>query len=453
MLPQRGATFAYPITVLILIFVWVATSYMPARASSAVAGPAVLTTGSGAGAGAVPTAARSDAAAAAVHANDGMPTLLQARSLLLHAAVLAGGLPMIQAHAFIAAGIIIGTIFLLDAHKWIASPKLLLSWLLAGIVAVVLSAPQLVLFRKTVNEGFYGKFMTFGWLFHNYEFGQPYGMAGFLRFWWYSLGAAVPLFLAAMLLFSSEACAGYSAARRLHKDDGARAVDQFAAQRVQAGVLMLAASSVTALPTVPGKDHRKHAQLCDAAVLHKVEAWMRVPLNAVASALGDVAHLARLDLHNDVLARVNACNVLSPTGRALDALKMCIGAWAVFMVANYINFQPWDRDNAKIYYIWVFVASCVSASLLVLPFETLLGSKLANARVAAASAPWNAAATLTSLRGLTADATAPTVMPTAASTLERVAKPVGPGAAAPSSLDALLCGTVHPGAHSALSLG
>jgi hypothetical protein len=37
-----------------------------------------------------------------------------------------------------------------------------------------------------------------------------------------------------------------------------------------------------------------------------------------------------------------------------------------------VNFQPWDRDNSKLYYIWIFVASALSGGLLAAPIEALL---------------------------------------------------------------------------------
>ena len=51
--------------------------------------------------------------------------------------------------------------------------------------------------------------------------------------------------------------------------------------------------------------------------------------------------------------------------------------------SNYINFQPWDRDNAKLFYIWVFVASPLTGSLLALPFEFVSGAPRGRALIGA----------------------------------------------------------------------
>ena len=59
------------------------------------------------------------------------------------------------------------------------------------------------------------------------------------------------------------------------------------------------------------------------------------------------------------------------TGRALDALKLAVGAFAVFLLGNYVNFQPWDRDNCKLFNVWLMIASGFSGALLAAPFEYL----------------------------------------------------------------------------------
>ena len=69
-------------------------------------------------------------------------------------------------------------------------------------------------------------------------------------------------------------------------------------------------------------------------------------------------------------------NALSLNGRALDTLKLGAAGAAVFFVGNYVNFQPWDRDNCKLFYIWVFIASTLVGPLLAAPAEALIGSRL-----------------------------------------------------------------------------
>lgn len=38
-------------------------------------------------------------------------------------------------------------------------------------------------------------------------------------------------------------------------------------------------------------------------------------------------------------------------------VKFSVALWAVFVLANLVNFQPWDKDNTKIFAIWMFGAA------------------------------------------------------------------------------------------------
>ena len=160
LLPQRGANFAYPMVLFALLLVWRAT----------------------------------DAAAALTHG--------ERRSLLVHAAAFTATLPLVQAHAFIAGGVIIAVVFLLDAHKWAADHRMLMSWVWAGLAAALLGGPQLALFQKHVAKGSGGSFTKMGWIYLNHDLGRE---RGFFGFWWMSLGPALPLFLAAVALFAADA--------------------------------------------------------------------------------------------------------------------------------------------------------------------------------------------------------------------------------------------------------
>jgi hypothetical protein len=69
-----------------------------------------------------------------------------------------------------------------------------------------------------------------------------------------------------------------------------------------------------------------------------------------------------------------SANPLSLTGRALDALKIGLGGLAVWILGNWVIFQPWDRDNCKLFYIWVFIASSFAGMVVAAPFEYLFSS-------------------------------------------------------------------------------
>ena len=210
LLPQRGATFAYPMAVLSLLLVWLGTD----------------TSGSGAK----------------------MSTSVR-RSLLVHAALFAGSLPLVQAHAFIGIGIIIAITFVLDAHKWGNDVNTAISWALAGAVAIATGGPQMVLFQKTVTKGHEGKFLAYGWLYKNYEFGKPDGPLGFFRFWWHSLGPALHIFVVIMALYVVECVRAQRAAAALVKQNGSNGVTHFLTSLAAAAVACRVCLTAAAAPT------------------------------------------------------------------------------------------------------------------------------------------------------------------------------------------------------------
>ena len=377
LLPQRGATFAYPMAVLVLLLVWVGTA--------ATAG--------------VPPALRL--------------TVPERRAFLVYAALFTGSLPLVQAHAFIGLGVIIGTFFVLDAHKWGADVDTAIAWATAGVVALATGGPQMALFRKTVEQGAYGKFLSYGWLFNNYEFGEPHGSpVGFFRFWWHSLGPALHLFCVVSVAYLIEAVFAYRLGITLRHAHGVGAVDTFLAG-IGAGDLVSGASDGKREPPLrskataaaaaaaaavaashharrddddanaeesggmgPSPSHGRGAAtptLLSAFLTEAYSKWL-VPQWAY---LGRALRLAELD------AAIAPANALTLNGRALDTAKLALGAFLVFLLGNYVNFQPWDRDNAKLYYIWVFVAAAINGAALAAPIEALaLASRSAAARFA-----------------------------------------------------------------------
>ena len=179
LLPQRGANFAYPMVLLVLLLVW--------RASDA-------------------------SLRIALH---------ERRSLLIHAAAFAALLPMVQAHAFVGLAIMMAVYFVLDAHKWLADLRLLLAWGTAGLVAAAVGYPQMAMFAKQVTKGAGGHFVTYGWIFRS----NPYGaggsaLSGFFSFWWASLGPAVPLYCVTLVILLWEVFAAWRFSREALKRGG-----------------------------------------------------------------------------------------------------------------------------------------------------------------------------------------------------------------------------------------
>eukprot|EP01103_Thecamoeba_quadrilineata_P002638 TRINITY_DN12557_c0_g1_i1.p1 TRINITY_DN12557_c0_g1~~TRINITY_DN12557_c0_g1_i1.p1 ORF type:complete len:278 (+),score=50.01 TRINITY_DN12557_c0_g1_i1:19-852(+) len=48
----------------------------------------------------------------------------------------------------------------------------------------------------------------------------------------------------------------------------------------------------------------------------------------------------------------------------VSQIKFSLGFYFIFLISNYVIFQPWDKDNTKLFYLWVFVAAAVIANLL-----------------------------------------------------------------------------------------
>lgn len=309
MLPQRGANFAYPVAVLVLSFVWMATD-------------------------------------ANISLHQG-----HRRTLLVSAAVLAASLPMVQAHSFIGLGLIIGVIALCDIHKWLADSHLFMSWVYAGIAAIVFAYPQMAQFTDTVSSGFKGKFLQYGWLFNNYEFGEPHNsVLGLLNFWYHNLGPAVYLFLFAILASTLEIISAYRLTRKLSQT-GDRATEFGKYLATTISNMGESIGEPNPLPPAP-KSATGSVRPLPTMVFPFIRSM-------------------NLDLLDSYFAPLNA---FSPTKRALDTVKLALGGLLVFLVSNYINFQPWDRDNAKIYYVFLFVAAPLNGALLAAPFEYFASS-------------------------------------------------------------------------------
>ena len=184
LLPQRGANFAYPMAVGVLLLVWRASD-MRLRLGDRARG-----------------------------------------SLLTHAAAAAAALPMVQAHSFIGLAIMVGVYAALDAHKWLARPALAAAWARAGAVAALVGYPQIAFFQKQVAKGAGGRFTTLGWIHAGNHYGRAGGLRGFAAFWWTSLGPAVPLYLACLCLAAADACAAGWFARRLAAARGPQALQE-----------------------------------------------------------------------------------------------------------------------------------------------------------------------------------------------------------------------------------
>jgi len=75
------------------------------------------------------------------------------RRLLIVVAAICAMLPLVHAHSFVCMAVIVGTIFALEAHAYIADPMQLTAWIPAGIVCILLFLPQYIAINKVEDEG------------------------------------------------------------------------------------------------------------------------------------------------------------------------------------------------------------------------------------------------------------------------------------------------------------
>jgi hypothetical protein len=404
-LPQRGANFAYPMALVVLTLVWGAGEWGTGRRGGPV--------------------------------GDAPPTTPERASLLLAAAVLASALPLVQAHSFLALAVIIGTVFVLDAHKWTASPALALGWARAGAAAAVLALPQLRQFSSRVTAGAGGKFTQRGWWFVNHDSGRTGGVLGFFSFWWLNLGPALPLMLLALGALAAEtllaralveralakpgvspetlarACgyveecdwveapaqgAGGGGAASLAAGFGRVAAAPGSAARAAEGaapptpvgtttgeaspqpppgvpvaVAYAAPPAAGAAGAPPTGDEPSFSELLWGAAKASVKADTGGAVDLEVLLTPERYASRWLDVTGGRLFFLNAASL---TGRGFDALKLAAGAFAVFLLGNYVMFQPWDRDNCKMFYVGLFVNAAVVGALLAAPFEALAAAAL-----------------------------------------------------------------------------
>lgn len=425
-LPQRGATLAYPLILVVVLLLWQAMKPSPSPASPS------------------------------------MP-LSERRTLLMVCAILCALLPLVQAHSFAAMAVFVGTAFLLDAHSWLADLDVLLqAWLPAGFVACVVFAPQWLVFGRMVDGQ--NHFLEFLPVFRGQAAQAPEAvkailgqslLADFIWCWVRAMGPFLPVFLLyTAALAHAPVIGGFKALAAVlaGKEDSMHKL-RSAAHRISTGTLPMdlsdgviahaAARGVTAngggfagAPLTPAAAHKKHDD--EAGIQHRaihshtgvdssgmvdpdsmledgraglppdepfgflsrqllprsrgvprhfehlvrgpvdetVRAVGGAPLSAAAVAPSAAAKAA--DPFEQALASVLTINArvqpllagldaVRPQFRPLSAVKFALAALAVFLVGCFVKFQPWDRDNTKIFYIWAMIAAPMVGFVIVSP--------------------------------------------------------------------------------------
>ena len=289
-----------------------------------------------------------------------------------------------QAHSFIAMAVIIGTYFVLDIHQWMADPWQLSAWAPAGAVAIAIAYPQYLVYQNMVNEGIGGNFISYGPIFRNHNRGSSLGLLGDgLLFWWRSLGPLLYLYLvAAALALPALIRLGVTTVRagmhfiqqRKKDDDLDTSLRKFRLRAAGQEDAVIAAAA-------PRDVLEEDAPEADAIR----------PEDAAETGSGPVANGAVPTHHSRRSAPVRADNsftrffqwideVVSAGNKRsvfantqlLNAFKIHVGAVLLFLIGNFVNFQPWDRDNIKIFYISLFILTGGVGRLLVVPFDHLL---------------------------------------------------------------------------------
>ena len=283
-LPQRGATWAYPLCLFVCLLGWEAAS--SERLPLAAAGSA---------AGSAPSKQR----------------------LLLLAATCAALSPLVQAHSFVFLAILFAVLFAFDAlgscRRGFAAAALK-PWVVAGAVTAAISLPQIAMFQSQMeNAPGHNGFLKLSPIFKT-----PWE---FVERWWLGLGPTVFLFL------------------------GVLAWETVAFLRLQGPQPSAsAAASQKKLKTEEAQAPVEAAVVGDSSS------------NTVRSRKGKAAATEKKPVSDAPQAAAAAAAAAATPSPAAVTLKtyrfaMFLAAALVFVTAFTIQFQPWDRDNIKLFYL------------------------------------------------------------------------------------------------------
>eukprot|EP01138_Halocafeteria_seosinensis_P008808 gb/GECG01009003.1/.p1 GENE.gb/GECG01009003.1/~~gb/GECG01009003.1/.p1 ORF type:complete len:839 (+),score=58.98 gb/GECG01009003.1/:1-2517(+) len=332
-LPQRGATFAYPMVLTILLIMWTVIApskhFFKKNTMSLNASPI---------------------------------TNSERSSLLMMAGIFAASLPMVQAHSFISLGIIIGLLFVIEAPSWLAHPLQILGWISAGVVTLFLSLPQLSSFVRTALYGGpdgEGTFMSFRPIWSHTNTIEP-TFLNFWWFWWNSLGPAIYLFTGALIWWSVPLYRVAKSVLHLKVKGGKK--HTASCNGAQSPILddssedseggSSTASEKREIYQYGGKRKLKGDE--DDGLLEIMQEFSQryAPVQKFALQVEQA-----IQEHNQ--------------GRLVDSAKFAFCGAVLWMFANLVILQPWDRDNCKVLYVALFIMSPFSAKMLTFPFEHL----------------------------------------------------------------------------------
>jgi hypothetical protein len=181
LVPQRGFLLGIPLAVMVITEWWIAMRRKEEQSAKGEAQTAKMKGQS----------AKTKRKAAETISGTAAPSLLALRSLplapsrrMLAAGVLAGLLPLVHAHSFIAVMGVGGVLALINIKKW-------REWLWFFVVALVIAGPQLL--WSTHGSAVHTRAFI-GW-----EFGWGHGEENIVWFWLKNTGVFIPLLIAALL--------------------------------------------------------------------------------------------------------------------------------------------------------------------------------------------------------------------------------------------------------------
>jgi hypothetical protein len=510
LLPQRGANFAYPMVLVSLLCLWVATSPLLHESGDKVFSIPFLSS----------SKEKSGIRNRVEMMEKAIPMdIYTSRGILMLSAFFAALLPLVQAHALIGVGTVIFVFFLLHLPHIVTDARVVVSWAMAGLLAISIAWPQLALFLNQVKKGNNGHFMNVRWIPTSNRYGGA-GVYGFFKFWWTSTSTLPFLFLLGLAIVFVECVITMIATRlamssskndivrlfysclpqaasvvapststTVHKRNQGQKFSSLSAsgssadspfQYLTFGTMLLACMMIVEsslvywdIPIewlVESFPWKRLLLLCDPIVKHpqftkkevdsdddspeevlhhmsskssasasklpellvddseekgkigeneldpiphhkkvrEFQAYKKHEISVLGSGIDEssmysfsadnsgsiLEHLFIQTISNlphpfPLLFFGNyrigtqfflsfgylwSANPLSLTGRSLDALKIGLGGLAVWILGNWVIFQPWDRDNCKLFYIWVFIASSFAGMVVAAPFEYLFSS-------------------------------------------------------------------------------
>lgn len=338
MMPQRAATYGYPVALLAVIITWLSI-----KSQSTL-------------------------------------KLDTRRRLLLVAAIICGLLPLVHAHSFVCMAVIVGSLCLMDLHAYGAEPMQMTAWLPAGVTCLLMFLPQFMLIKKMEEEDTGKHTIEPAVIFHGHDRGDvawalgKVGMAflaqyiprfwrDFLTFMFRSTTFTGLLYFIGVVSFIPYILVTLRAAF-VYVRSGDIPVGLVDPNMRQA--LLLEAGG-RAKKDDDAKRARGEGSFADESVyVTKLQDVNRIRSRICAEPNKEVTRF------DDVLA---AADMVGPSRRIAGA-KLGVATVILLFVGLLIKFQPWDKDNTKLYLLWLLISAGYVGGAVMWPIDAALGPVL-----------------------------------------------------------------------------